>query len=371
MNPFTIFDIILAVPIFSLVAILYYSIATSIDNSYEYILFSVLTIFYIFLWNLIVVKKYIKKYEKIPLTKNQIRFIYSIMIVAIATMIAYIVLAGFPLLSSSPESDKLKVSQYPILVRFYRTIGLIPLIVAILVKDDRIHTTIIHYSITMILLGFLTAFKGYPVPFILALIALIFIEKKISVKFLLTILLIAAATIIFIMLASNVDFWNIGDFIIGRILTMQLLGTSELLSNYQSINYTPIVSEILLIPSKIFSENAMSLQQELYQLYHIYDYNKLELANFYLAEIYVYFGYKGIVSFLLISFLVLVLIRIWRYSVIAFACLVSFNISVIDGLINGKLIFRMVDFILFLMFSMLIVYVVSKFKFIKIKFEKI
>ena len=112
------------------------------------------------------------------------------------------------------------------------------------------------------------------------------------------------------------------------------------------------------------STEILSLQQNLYQIYHVYDENKLELANFYNAELIFYYGFAWSLFFMLaLMIVIIVVVKRFVRSRFAFAAVVLLNMSIIDGLMNGKLVFRILDCSFFIIISYLIVVVLSKLRF--------
>jgi len=350
---FTIFDSFLAVQVFTLLSIVLYSIVSNVEYAVDLVFYSVATFTCLLLWNSLFLSLKIRQVRKIKLTDADIRKNKLIMWLSFMTMFAYLILSGFPLLSAFPEEAKLQVSEYPILVRFYRLTGLIPLFVYILTGDDRLKTSLLYYCISMIIFGFLTAFKGYAVLYIIGLVCMyeqnFGVLKKITLA---AILLICV--FFFIGKAANIEIIDVAGYIINRFSYVQLLGTVELMSIHRDINYLPVISELALLPKKLFTSDSMSLQQILYQSYHSFDPNKLELANFYWAELYYFFGEVGIILFALILILFFLFLRNCKMTPFLLSCAVIMNISVMDGLLNGKLFFRIIDSGLFLVASSII-----------------
>lgn len=355
----TIFDSFLAIQVFSLLSIVLYSIASNEEYAIDLIFYSIGTFAYLLLWNSLFLSLKIRQVSRINLTDDDVKKHKLIMWLSFLTMFAYLILSGFPLLSAFPEEAKLKVSEYPILIRFYRITGLIPLFVYILTGDARLKTALLYYCIAMIFCGFLTAFKGYAILYVIGLVCMYWRNfgwfKMVALAGILL-----PSVFFFIGKAANIEIGGVAEYIVNRFSYVQLLGTVELMSRHGDINYLPVISELALLPKKLFTSDSMSLQQILYQSYHSFDPNKLELANFYLAELYLFYGIIGLMLFGLIFIIFFLLLRNCKMTPFLFSCAVIMNISVMDGLLNGKLFFRIIDSGLFLVASSLIIFVLMR-----------
>lgn len=360
-NIFSRFDLFYIIAYISLFAI-WVSAWRMFEYEYLYLYLTSSIYIYIFFINHYAINPKFAIISQKTLVIKEINLLYLLCFVSIASTILYLILAGVPLLSTNPALSKLQVSQYPFLVRFYRITGLLPIFMIMASNDIKYKEIIKKYSLIMVFLGFLTAFKGYAVPYIASYLLLRF--SGINIYFIFKIILATMIAMLYLSIAGGVDFVEVLEFLLERITELQILGTNVLADNYLNIIYYPIISEFTLPIMKIVSPEILSLQQNLYQIYHVYDENKLELANFYNAELIFYYGFAWSLFFMLaLMIVIIVVVKRFVRSRFAFAAVVLLNMSIIDGLMNGKLVFRILDCSFFIFISYLIVIVLSKLRF--------
>lgn len=348
---------------------LYFSLFLVWTNSwatqeYLYIYFASSVLLYIFTTNLFIINPIEGKFKKIELGQSENDIIIKLCILSFISILTYLILAGVPLFSEDPASNKLQVSKYPILVRFYRITGLVPVIIGILSDNKQIKKILQLYCASMVILGFLTAFKGYAIPYLASYLILKY--RGMNIRYAITIMTAVILSLYYLSVAADVEVSVALAFLYERITDLQLLGTSVLIENYRSIEYYPIFSEIILPFQKLIYSDPMSLQQSLYQIYHVFDENKLELANFYLAEIFLYYGLFWSIVF--VSFqLVIVAFVLPKFirTRLGLSIIITTNILVIDGLMNGKLIFRMIDAFAFVLIPILLIKILKRISLMK------
>jgi hypothetical protein len=286
------------------------------------------------------------------------RAVYFLSYICGLATLYYLLLTGVPLLSSDPAAAKLQVSDHPVLIRFYRTIGLVPVVLAFLGKDEVILAFVRKYCLSMVAIGFLTAFKGYAVVYVAGY--LICSDRLFTSKNIAFLLLLIPLLITFVAYLADIQLLDTFPYLLERLTTLQFLGTEVLRGAHSNIEYLPIFGEIELMFLKVFSDEAMSLQQNLYQIYHTYDENKLELANFYPAEIFYFYGIFGLFVFQLFLTLLIVLLRIIKTRFVT-ALLVIMHLASLDGLVNGKLVFRLIDSGVMLLIACMLLYIYHQF----------
>lgn len=277
-------------------------------------------------------------------------YLILIMLLSSSTMILYQFLAGFPAFSLINDEAKLQVSNYPILVRFYRILGLIPVIYFLVTRDEKLKNIVISYVWIMVILGFLTAFRGYAIPYLISLMA-IYYDKNFKSSFLIYGFIFIAAFIMFLsFIEGGMDIFSVLELIFIRVTEVQLIGTTQLIESSNNIDYLPILDEFNTLFSKLFSNGGLSLQQYLYQIVHDGDKNFLEVANFFIAEIIIFYGNLGFVIFLFFFFSFIYIFSNFKFTALSISfCFVVF-LGMVDGLINGKMIFRVTEYIFFLTF---------------------
>ena len=331
----------------------------ALEGRSDYVIFSGCVIAYIWTWNSFFFLRKEKALKTQAFSDSDRRAVYFLSYICGLASLYYVFLAGMPLLSSDPAAAKLQVSDYPVLIRFYRTIGLVPVVLAFLGKDEVILAFVRKYCLSMAAIGFLTAFKGYAFVYIAGY--LICSDRLFTSKNFALLLLLIPLLIIFVAYLADIKLLDTLPYVLERLTTLQFLGTEVLRGAHGNIDYLPIFGEIELMFLKVFSDEAMSLQQNLYQIYHTFDENKLELANFYPAEIFYFYGIFGLFVFQLFLTLLIVLLRIIKKTLFVTVLLVIMHLAVIDGLVNGKLIFRLIDSGVMLLIACMLLYIYQQF----------
>ena len=354
-RPLSRIDLLFAISYASVLLGFFYGV----DGRSDYLIFSGCVIAYIWTWNSFFFLRKEKALKTQAFSYSDRRSVYFLSYICGFASLVYVFLAGVPLLSFDPASAKLQVSDYPILIRFYRTIGLVPVVLAFLGKDELIQAFVRKYCLFMVTIGFLTAFKGYAFVYIAGYLICsnrLFITKNFAL-----LLLLIPVLIIFVAYLADIELLDTLPYVLDRLTTLQFLGTEVLRGAHENIDYLPIFGEIELMFNKVFSDEAMSLQQNLYQIYHTYDENQLELANFYPAEIFYFYGIFGLFVFQLFLTLLVVLLRLIKKTRFATVLLVIMHLAFIDGLVNGKLVFRLIDTGVMLLIVCTLLYIYHQF----------
>ena len=161
-------------------SILIYSLSSYQLYRDQFLFFSIFSFLIIYLTYLMAFQSNIN-FLRTSQKDDRNSYLILIMLLSSSTMILYQFLAGFPAFSLLNDEAKLQVSNYPILVRFYRILGLIPVIYFLVTRDEKLKNMVISYVWIMVVLGFLTAFRGYAIPYLISLMA-IYYDRNFSNK---------------------------------------------------------------------------------------------------------------------------------------------------------------------------------------------
>jgi len=270
--------------------------------------------------------------------------------------LTYLIISGFPMLSEEPHVAKLQVSQYPILIHLFRN-GSIFIALWLIIARVRVGA-INNYLYLCMIISILTAFKGYVVPYILLYI---YVNQKSNFTFGKVALLFLVIVITIEILFGKYGGLSIDGFtyIFNRLTEGQIAGSIVLMDNYQYIDYVPLVDDIFVLLGKFFDSEVLSLQQELYQIYHS-DVRLLELSNLWFLELYLFLGGLALLVVFLIVPPLYYLYKALFKSTLSRVFIIYSILPMADGVMNGKIFYKFMDYILSALIIFFLAFIASK-----------
>lgn len=237
----------------------------------------------------------------------------------------------FPTLATDRELAKLSVSEIPILMRYFR----VGLPVAVFLMFLCQHKKKWHCFTASLIMSLFFGFKGYMIFPIMGLWAAYIVQYN-ALKILTVGIAISIISLILLSLIFNMEIVHVLD----RLTAAQIDGSIFLYSDNKSIEYS-VLDEVLFLPQKLLGVDVLSFNQ--IATTKIYGSNLFGISTsiFYSVQL---LSYNAADYIFLTIFFVVIVICVFCLSGLHRVLFLSLILSsTFEGLLNGMLVYKVID----------------------------